>query len=148
MSNSVTETVVGAAVLSVAVGFLIYASQFLGGSASADAITAEASFRSANGISVGTDVRMAGVKVGSVTDVELDPVTFRAITEFSIDRSLDIPDDSVVIVASEGLLGGNFVEILPGGSAFNIEDGGEFLDTQGSVSLIELLLKFVGSSGE
>ena len=148
MSNSTAETVVGAGVLAVAVGFMIYASQLVGAGASGDTITLSAAFRSANGISVGTDVRLAGVKVGSVTDIELDPVTFRAVAELSVQSNLELPDDSAVLVASEGLLGGNFIEILPGGSAFNFEDGGEFIDTQGAVSLVELLMKFVGGTGQ
>jgi phospholipid/cholesterol/gamma-HCH transport system substrate-binding protein len=51
------------------------------------------------------------------------------------------------MIASEGLLGGNFIELVPGGSAFNFEDGQVIADTQGSVSLINLLLKFVTASG-
>jgi len=146
MVQNKVETLVGAAVLAVAISFIFYASQFVGGASGAiDAKTVNASFRSADGISVGTDVRMAGVKIGTVTDIELDPITFRAVTEFTVDGSLAIPDDSSAIISSEGLLGGNFVEILPGGSAFNIEEGDEFQDTQGAVSLISLLLKFVGS---
>jgi len=147
MSSNATETAVGAAVLAVAIGFVLYAGQAIGGfETSSELKTVSAAFRSVDGVNVGTDVRLAGVKVGTVTDIELDPVTFRAITEFTVDGSLDIPDDSSAIVSSEGLLGGNFVEIVPGGSPFNIEDGGEFLDTQGAVSLISLLLKFVAGS--
>lgn len=146
MANSTTETVVGGVVLAVAIGFVVYAGQAIGSfSTSGELKTVSAAFRSADGISIGTDVRMAGVKIGSVTDIDLDPVTFKAITEFTINGELDIPDDSSAIVSSEGLLGGNFVEILPGGSLFNIEEGGEFVDTQGAVSLVSLLLKFVGS---
>ena len=69
--------------------------------------------------------------------------TFRAVTDISLAENIQIPDDSAVIVASEGLLGGSFVEIIPGGSPFNLEAGGEIEDTQSSVSLINLLLKFV-----
>lgn len=54
-----------------------------------------------------------------------------------------VPDDSSIIISSEGLLGGNFVEVMPGGSPFNLEPGDEVLDTQGAVSLISLLVKFV-----
>ena len=57
-----------------------------------------------------------------------------------------MPDDSGIIVASEGLLGGNFIEIVPGGSPINLEPGEEIIDTQGAVGLIELLTKFVGAA--
>ena len=96
-------------------------------------------------------MRLAGVKVGTVTGIDLDPQTFRAVTTFSMSTGIEVPDDSSVVVSSEGLLGGNFVEILPGASAFNYAAGDEIVDTQGSVSLISLLMKFVaggGSGGE
>lgn len=149
MSENTTEIVVGAGVLAVAVGFLAYAAQFTGGlQGNSDSYTLLASFRSAEGISVGTDVRLAGVKVGTVTDMELNAQTFRADTTFTLTQSVDVPDDSAIIISSEGLLGGNFVEIVPGGSPFNFEPGAEVEDTQGAVSLISLLLKFVSGSSE
>ena len=143
MTEKRSEIFVGAVVLAVAIGFLIYLLQSTGFSVGGDRYNVTASFRSAEGISVGTEVRLAGVKVGSVSGVSLDAQTYRAITQISVDKGILIPDDSAVIVAAEGLLGGNFVEIIPGGSPFNIEEDGEIVDTQGSVSLINLLLKFV-----
>ncbi len=148
MSAVRTETFVGAAVVAVAAGFLLYGAQFANVSSDSSGYGLSASFRSVEGISVGTDVRLAGVKIGSVTDVELDPATFRATTSFTVADGVELPDDSAVVISSEGLLGGNFVEILPGGSPFNFEAGDEIEDTQGSVSLISLLLKFVSGGGE
>ena len=147
MASSVTETIVGAAVLAVAGGFLAYSSQFadLGGTGSYELT---ASFRSIEGVSVGTDVRMVGVKVGRVTDIALDTELFRATTVLSLHDGVPVPDDSTAIIASEGLLGGNFVEILPGASFDNYAAGAEILDTQGSVSLMNLLLKFVSGGSE
>ena len=107
-----------------------------------------ASFRSAEGISLGTDVRMAGVKVGTVTALDLNNETFRADTEFTMRNGIEIPDDSAISIASEGLLGGNFVEVIPGGSPFNVDPGGEIEDTQSSVSLLTLLMKFASGSDE
>ena len=66
----------------------------------------------------------------------------------SVANEFILPDDSSAVIASEGLLGGHFVEIVPGGSEFNLDDGGELLDTQGSVSLTSLLLKFVSGTSE
>lgn len=146
MAESTTEVLVGGVVLAAAVGFVVYAGQitgFSGGAGVAQEFTA--SFRSIEGVSVGTDVRLAGVKVGSVTDLDLNPETFRADARFTVADRIALPDDSAVIVSSEGLLGGNFVEILPGGSPFNLEPGSEIEDTQSSVSLVDLLLKFVTS---
>lgn len=143
MSAVRTEITVGAAVVAVAIGFLVYAGQVSGLSSDTSGYPLSASFRSLEGVSVGTDVRLAGVKIGSVTDITLNPETFRADTEFTVLQGIDLPDDSAVVISSEGLLGGNFVEVLPGGSPFNLEPGGEVEDTQGAVSLIGLLLKFV-----
>jgi len=144
MSENTTEVIVGGTVLAVAAAFLIYAGQvtgFAGNTRASNEFTA--SFRSVEGVSVGTDVRMAGVKVGTVTALDLNPQTFRADARLTVAQGIDLPDDSAVIVSSEGLLGGNFVELLPGGSPFNLEPGAEIEDTQSSVSLISLLLKFV-----
>ena len=146
MSNSKIETTVGALVLLLAIGFLVYllnSTNFINNN---DGLNLKASFRSADGITTGTDVRMAGVKIGSVTGMRLDPESFRAEVLFSLRNDLKIPDDSGVAVSQDGLLGGSFVEVIPGGSEFELQDGAEFLDTQGSVSLVSLLLKFVSSS--
>jgi len=148
MAENTTEVLVGTGVLAVAIGFLIYAAGASSLTSSGDSYPLTASFRSIEGISVGTDVRMAGVKIGSVTGMELNPETFRAEAAFDIDDTIVIPDDSAISVTSEGLLGGNFIEIIPGGSPFNIDPGGEIEDTQSAVSLITLLLKFVSGSEE
>ncbi|SPH21981.1 putative phospholipid ABC transporter-binding protein MlaD [Ascidiaceihabitans donghaensis] len=143
MAENTTEVAVGGIVLAAAMGFAIYATQLAGVSGPSDSYPLTASFRSIEGVSVGTDVRLAGVKVGTVTDVTLNTQTFRADATVNVQQSVEIPDDSAIVVASEGLLGGNFIEIVPGGSPFNFEEGAEITDTQGAVSLISLLLKFV-----
>lgn len=148
MANSAAETIIGAVVLAAAAGFLAYGAAAVGDRSASGGYELSASFRSAEGIRPGTDVRLAGVKVGSVTGLDLDPATFRAITTFSVRSDLELPDDTAVVVASEGLLGGTFVELVPGGSAFNLEPGDQVETTQGAVSLINLLTKFVTGSGE
>ena len=149
MSHNVTEVLTGGAVLAVAAGFLFYAGQVGGVGVGASGFdNYSASFRSAEGIGIGTDVRLAGVKVGSVTDMRLDPATFRAETSFTLQDDVALPDDTAVVVSSEGLLGGSFLEILPGGSPFNLEPGDEIVDTQSSLSIIQLLLRFVSGEEE
>lgn len=148
MSENKTEVIAGGIVLAVAAGFLIYAGQMTGVSAGQSEYKLTASFRSADGVDVGTDVRLAGVKVGRVTSLELDPVTYRAETVFTVRDGIEVPDDSAVAVSSEGLLGGNYVEILPGGSPFYFAPGDEIEFTQGSISLISLLMKFVAGDEE
>ncbi|PCJ04725.1 MAG: outer membrane lipid asymmetry maintenance protein MlaD [Rhodobacteraceae bacterium] len=148
MSQNITEVLVGGVVLAAAVSFAVFAGQATGLSSGGADYQLNASFRSIEGVGVGTDVRLAGVKIGTVTEITLNPQTFRADTNFSVLKTIEIPDDSAVVVSSEGLLGGNFVEIMPGGSPFNFEPGDEIEDTQGAVSLITLLLKFVSGSGD
>ncbi len=148
MASHASEVIVGGAVVAAAVGFMVYASQFSGLGPQGDIYPLTASFRSAEGVTVGTDVRLAGVKVGTVTGLDLDPQTFRATATFSIQDGIELPDDTAVMVASEGLLGGTFIEVLPGGSPFNYEPGDEILDTESSVSIISLLLKFVAGGDE
>lgn len=146
-THNTTEIVVGAAVLAAAIGFGLYASQATGLSQGGGGYELGASFRSLEGVTVGTDVRLAGVKIGTVTGVELNPDSYRADTRFSVSDGIEIPDDSAAVISSEGLLGGNFVEIMPGGSLFYFEPGDQIEDTQGAVSLISLLVKFVAGDG-
>ena len=147
MKENKLEVIIGAIVLAVALGFVVFLYQSTGLSVSnSKHYELKADFRSADGIHVGTDVRLAGVKVGTVSDLSLNVETYRAEAELAIENAVDIPEDSALTVRSEGLLGGNFIEIIPGASYEYMQPGDEFLDTQGSVSLISLLLKFVSGS--
>lgn len=144
MSENRGEVLAGLGVVLLAAGFLTYAGMGRGVGAG-DSYPLMASFRSADGISVGSDVRLAGVKVGTITKMSLNPTTFFADLEISLDPSVQLPTDSAVVISSEGLLGGNFVELIPGGALETLAAGEQIEDTQGSVSLITLLMKFVAS---
>ena len=136
------EMALGGLVLLAAIAFAVFGLTTTGTRLTAApgyALTAE--FRSAEGVRPGTEVRMAGVRVGSVTGMTLDPDAFTARVSVQIDRALSLPEDSTLAVATEGLLGGTFLEILPGGAPFDLEPGGQFVDTQSAVSLIALLLR-------
>ena len=148
ISRNLAETVVGAIVLGIAIIFAVFLWRFSDVGFGTGQYTVDAKFRSAEGITVGTDVRLAGVKIGSVSNLSLDPKTFQAIARLSIKPEYQMPEDSAAIISSEGLLGGNFVEILPGGSYELMEDGSEFSETQGAVSFISLLMKFVTGKDE
>ena len=143
-AHSAGEVILGGVVLAAAVGFFVFAAQATGLRSGADGYPLTASFRSVEGVSLGSDVRLGGVKIGSVTGLELDPQTFRANTTMQIDAAYEIPEDSAILISSEGLLGGSYVEIQPGGSPFGLEPGSEIEDTQSAVSLVTLLLRFVG----
>jgi phospholipid/cholesterol/gamma-HCH transport system substrate-binding protein len=141
-ANNAAETAIGAVVVLTAAGFLLYAGQSAGFRGEAGAYPLMASFRSVEGVAVGTDVRLAGIKVGTVTDLGLDLQDYQAQVTFTVEDGLEIPEDSSVIVAQEGLLGGTYLEITPGASEFMLAAGDEILDTQGSVSLLNLLMRF------
>ncbi|GAB4260830.1 MAG: outer membrane lipid asymmetry maintenance protein MlaD [Pararhodobacter sp.] len=144
------EVALGAVVMLAAVLFVVFAVQVTGTALTGgQGYPLHATFRSAEGVRPGTEVRLAGVTVGTVTALDLDPQTFRARVTVSVRQGIDLPADSTIQVASEGLLGGTFVEILPGGALENLQPGDAFQDTQSAVSLIQLLLRaFTGSEEE
>ena len=104
-----------------------------------------ATFSDVTGLLPGNDVRIAGVKVGTVTDSRIDPQTFAAELTLRVDRSLKLPSDTSAEITSEGLLGGKYVSLVPGGSEKLLADGGKIQETQGSVSLESLLGRFIFS---
>ena len=148
MAYERAEIVAGAAILAVAVGFALYAVQGRGMVGAAESYPLTASFRSVEGVTVGTDVRLAGVKVGTVTALSLNSETYFADAVISMRKDVAVPTDSSILISSEGLLGGTFVEVQPGGALEMLEPGGEIEDTQGAVSLITLLMKFAGGGSE
>ena len=143
MLENKTEVFVGGAVVALAIFFGFYVLQTAELSTGSGNYPIYASFRSAEGVRVGTDVRLAGVKIGAVTKIELDSDTYEAKSTLSIKKDIQIPDDSSLTITSEGLLGGNFVEVVPGMSEDYLQSGDEVLDTQGSVSLIQLMMRYV-----
>ena len=146
MQNSLVETLIGAAVIAVAALFLSYAYTSTGsGSVSGYQVTAK--FNRADGVNVGSDVRLSGIKVGTVSKLALDPMTYNALVTISLDNSVQLPEDSSARITSEGLLGSNYLSIEPGGSPDKIKPGGEIEYTQGAVDLIGLLGKAVFGSG-
>ncbi|SMO49219.1 outer membrane lipid asymmetry maintenance protein MlaD [Paracoccus laeviglucosivorans] len=138
------ELWVGGAVLAVAAGFLFWSMQ---GSAArglgSGGYELRAAFPNVDGIDVGTDVRVAGVKVGRVSSVDLDPSSFLAEARLRIPASIQLPTDSAALIQSDGLLGGAYIELQPGGAADNLQPGDEIEDVQGAVSLLSLMMKFV-----
>ncbi|MCY4463369.1 MAG: outer membrane lipid asymmetry maintenance protein MlaD [Albidovulum sp.] len=145
MTKTAIEATIGFAVIAVAAIFLYV---LAGGNSSPGRSNyeVEASFRSVSGIRVGTDVRIGGVKVGSVTNLELDSETYLAVVRFSLPNDIDIPDDSYVQIASDGLLGGSYVAVDPGASDTMIRPGDELVNTEDSVDLLTLLLRMVGTN--
>jgi phospholipid/cholesterol/gamma-HCH transport system substrate-binding protein len=134
----------GLLVLVVAAGFLAYALA-TSGAASVPGYSLSAEFDRIDGLTVGSDVRMAGVKVGSVTATSIDPKTYLADVGFTVQKDIQLPTDSSASIASQSLLGGKYLSLVPGGSEQMIAPGGRVTITQGSVSLEDLLGKFIFS---
>ena len=148
MANNAVEALIGAAVLAAAGGFLAYAAQTADlGMSGGDRYELRAAFRKAEGLTVGGDVRVAGVKVGVISGLALDAATYRAVATLSIDQAVKLPEDSDAAIAVEGLLGGAYVAVTPGGSEFMLEPGDEIAYTQGSVNLLDLVGRAVTGGG-
>ena len=144
----VAEVLAGVAVLVAAVAFLAYAVTSSGRSAGAGGMNLQARFDRIDGLSAGADVRIAGVKVGNVSGQRIDPATFLAVLTLNVDRTLRLPDDTSAEITSEGLLGGRYVSLVPGGSERILAPGGEIRITQSAVSLESLLGRFIFSVTE
>ncbi len=146
MANQATETLIGAIVLAVAGGFLVYAANTTDMSIGGGYPLA-AEFRAAEGLAAGSDVRLSGVKIGTVTSIGLNPQNYFAQVGMAIDENYKVPEDSIAKIVSEGLLGGNYVAVDPGASEFMLEPGAAFQHTQGSINLIDLVSKAIHGGG-
>jgi phospholipid/cholesterol/gamma-HCH transport system substrate-binding protein len=138
------ETLTGGLVLVVALAFLAYAVAHSGRSAGSG-YTLHARFDHIDGLAVGGDVRIAGVKVGTVTDERIDPKSFSAIVSLTLRDDIQLPKDSAALIVSESLLGGKYISLSPGGDEADLKPGQMITVTQSSVSLEDLLGKFIFS---
>ncbi len=141
------ETIVGALVIAVAAGFLAYAYGVSGKGVGRDNYKVGAVFGRVDGVKVGSEVRIAGVKVGTVAGNSLDPQTYEANVELAIDRNVSIPQDSIAKVASDGILGGAHIAIEPGAAEEMLAEGDKIVITQGSVDLLSLAVQAFTSGG-
>jgi len=142
MSSNLVESLIGALVLLVAGWFLVFAYERTdAGAGNGYELTAR--FDRIDGIGVGSDVRMGGIKVGTVVDTRLDAVSFQAIVTVSLNEDLQLPTDTAVAITAEGLLGGTYMNLLPGGMEETLVNGDEFSETQDAVDLLGLIGKFI-----
>ena len=147
MKDNLVETLVGIAVIVVAAIFVFYGYSVTNSSSSGGyAVSAE--FDRVDGLTIGSDVRMSGIKVGTVTALSLDPQSYAANVSIIIGSDIDLPDDTSAKITSEGLLGGNYISLSAGGSEDMLSGGDEILYTQGSVDLIGLVSQALFSAGD
>ncbi len=147
MQNGFVETLIGAFVVAVAGMFFYY------GWNTTDAGTVQGyeiigKFDRIDGVGTGTDVRLSGIKIGTVTSEELDQKTYRALVRMNIKNTIAIPEDSSIKVSSEGLLGGSYLAVSPGGSDAMMKAGSEFETTQGSIDFLSLIGKAMLPGGD
>lgn len=134
MKQNAVETVLGGVVLVVAAVFLVFAMQ----TAQVRAVVGydlTASFLKVGGLSNGSDVRINGIKVGTVKDLTLDPRSFDAVVSMSIRSDVQVPEDSVASIGSSGIVGSKFVNISPGGAKQMLTHGGKVSRTKDFKSL-------------
>ncbi len=151
MRESLFETLVGLIVVAVAGAFLFFSLQQRSSAASlSDSYVLSAKFNRIDGIATGSDVRLAGVKVGTVNKIDLDPKSYKAVVNFSMKKGVPIPDDTTAQIVSDGLLGGAYLGLMIGGSADYLpEDGKGIVEyTRGSVDLLTVLSEFASSAGK
>jgi len=147
LRENYVEALIGVAVVALAVWFTWFAWTTTGGGGRANAIHVTAIFPNASGVNVGADVRVAGLKIGTVSDQRLDPASYQAEVILAIDPSVKVPADSSAAITSEGLLGSTYIALLPGGDTNPLKDGDTILDTQGAMDLMGMIGQFVNRSG-
>lgn len=147
MQNGFVETLIGAAVVIVA-GVFFYYGWNTTGSGTVQGYEVIGKFERIDGINVGTDVRLSGIKVGTVTSQDLDLQTYRAVVRMNIRQDILIPDDSSIKVSSDGLLGSSYLAVLPGASETMMKKGSVFDISQGSIDLLTLFSKAMAPSSE
>ncbi|MDR0677904.1 MAG: outer membrane lipid asymmetry maintenance protein MlaD [Holosporaceae bacterium] len=138
------ETIVGVFVLVVAVFFANYVYR-KSGITNADGYSLIAKFDRADGLSEGGDVRISGVKVGKIINLDIDPSSFQAIVKFRIPKGMKLPKDTGANVTSDGLFGGRYLALIPGGEEDCLKEGEEILSTTGPINMESLIGKFLFS---
>ena len=138
MKKNLVEALIGAAVLVVAAWFFMFTyktTEF----GKVEGYSLSAKFDRVDGLNVGGDVRIGGIKVGTIISQEVDLETYQAVLELSIDPRVKLPADTSAKIRSENLLGGSYLSLEPGGDIEYLEDGDEIEFTQGSIDVIDLI---------
>ncbi len=147
MRHNIVETLVGAVVIIVAAAFVFYG-YTLSEKQGTAGYELSAQFNRVDGLVVGSDVRLSGIKIGAVTAMTLDPETYSAIVSLVVNKDIALPDDSNAKITSEGLLGGNYISLSAGGSEDMLAAGDEIIFTQGAVDLLDLVGQALFSTGD
>ena len=144
MGRNLIETLMGAVVIAVAVFFFIFAYNTADIQA-VEGYRVSAKFDRIDGIREGSDVRMSGIKIGTVLSQRIDPQTYLAIVTMSIDPVIKLPLDTSASITADSLLGDKYLALSPGGEDEMIAADGEIETTQGSIDLFSLVGQLIFS---
>ena len=147
VKENIAEALIGLLVVALGVWFFVFAWQRTGGGERGNTMHVTALFPNATGISVGSDVRVAGLKIGTVSAQRLDPQSYQAEVTLALEPTTKLPADSSAAITSEGLLGGSYIAMLPGGDPTPLKNGDTIIDTQGAVDLMGMVGSFINRSG-
>lgn len=139
MQRSVIETIMGGVVLIVAGLFLYLAYQATDLATDRSGFSLTGRFGAIDGLTLGSDVRVGGVKVGTVTETTIDPELYQAVVTLTLEKGIRIPSDSTASISGDGILGGKYVKLTPGVDEELLADGDEIFDTRDVVALEDLL---------
>ena len=147
MKYNLMEVTMGFLVLLTAVSFLIFGIN-TNKLNSNEKIFISVVFEDSTGLKIGSLVKVSGVDVGKIEDLKLLTDSYEARATISIDKSINLPDDSSARITSSGLLGSNYIEIVPGISEVVLKERDTIFDTTGSVSFTDLLGKMIFSNSK
>jgi phospholipid/cholesterol/gamma-HCH transport system substrate-binding protein len=147
MKNIGLDFIVGLFVITGA-ALLLYMSVSIGGASLSDAgqYSLIARFENTSGLKEGAFVEVSGVRVGQARSIVFDPESYESVVEIVLDESINVPDDSIASIRTAGIIGDRFIKITPGGSDLYMAHGEEFLETEPSISLEELISKYMFSN--
>ena len=145
MKQARLETIVGFIVIIIALGFFVFAYNVSNVSKGTGGYKLIANFQNIEGITTGSEVKLAGINIGRVDSLTLNDDTYYASIQLLIDDSIKIPADSIAIVSSSGLLGGKYIRINPGASDDNLVNGDKIRFTQSTLNIEDLIGKLMYS---
>ena len=146
MQSTIVETIIGAVVLAVTILFVTYAYRVAGSTTQAGYVIT-ANFDRVDGLALGADVRLSGIKVGAVTAMTLNTESYEAEVEMTINPDVKLYDGTAVKITSAGLLGNQYVSLDPGGGIEQLANGSEITNATGTVDLMSLISRFIFNSG-
>jgi len=145
MKQGAIETIVGFAVICIAALFLTFSYKISHASKGGEGYIIRADFQNIEGLAQGSDVKLAGIKVGYIDSLTLEKDTFFAVVKLRIQKDVEIPLDSRADVSTSGLLGGKYVRITPGADDDFLKDGEKLKFTQSAMNIEDLISKLVYS---